>query len=46
MKTAGHSFNLASPKQLGEVLFDTAKKLAEPNKRKTKRDNMPQVKKC
>jgi hypothetical protein len=24
----------------------TAKKLAEPNKRKPKRDNMPQVKKC
>lgn len=32
---AGSEFNIASPKQLGEVLFDTLKLVAKPKKTKT-----------
>jgi DNA polymerase I-like protein with 3'-5' exonuclease and polymerase domains len=39
---AGLRFNLASPKQLGEVLFEKLK--LDPKARKTKRDNMLPVK--
>ena len=35
-KFAGYSFNIASPKQLGEVLFDRLKIAASPKKTKTK----------
>ncbi|MFA5556519.1 MAG: DNA polymerase I [Flavobacteriaceae bacterium] len=34
-EAAGHSFNLASPKQLGEILFDKLK-IRNPNKKITK----------
>ena len=34
-KAAGHEFNLNSPKQLGEVLFDELKLLEKPKKTKT-----------
>ncbi|MFA7446718.1 MAG: DNA polymerase I, partial [Flavobacteriaceae bacterium] len=34
-QAAGHSFNLASPKQLGEILFDKLK-IRDPNKKITK----------
>lgn len=35
-KYAGYTFNIASPKQLGEVLFDRLKIAASPRKTKTK----------
>lgn len=34
-KIAGHEFNIASPKQLGEVLFDELKLLEKPKKTRT-----------
>ncbi|MEM1405170.1 MAG: DNA polymerase I [Bacteroidota bacterium] len=34
-KIAGHEFNIASPKQLGEVLFDELKLVDKPKKTKT-----------
>ncbi|MEM8569133.1 MAG: DNA polymerase I, partial [Bacteroidota bacterium] len=34
-KMAGHEFNIASPKQLGEVLFDELKLVDKPKKTKT-----------